>query len=321
MKIPIAQTTNSEYTKVSNKGILVILVGPTAVGKTDLSIALANRLGCPIISADSRQVYREMRIGTAVPTQEQLNSVQHYFIQNKSIHDRFTAGMFETEVIALLDQLFEKHPVVIMVGGAGLYVDAVQKGIDNIPIPSEQVRQDLMRKLENEGIESLASLLRELDPDFYNQVDLKNPKRLLRALEVCLTAGKPYSQLRNNFNNQRPFKTVMLGLNLEREILYDRINRRVDIMVDEGLVEEARTLYPQRTCNALNTVGYKEFFDHFDGNISLDEAIDLIKRNSRRYAKRQLTWFGKYDMPWFSPLQEEEITEYLYTQIATTPAK
>jgi tRNA dimethylallyltransferase len=298
---------------VTNKGILVILVGPTAVGKTDLSIALAKKLGCPIISADSRQVYREMRIGTAVPSQEQLNSVQHYFIQNKSIHDRFTAGMFEIEVIALLDKLFEKHPVVLMVGGAGLYIDAVQKGIDDIPIPSEKVRHDLMKKLETEGIESLATLLNELDPDFYNQVDLKNPKRLLRALEVCLTAGKPYSQLRNNFDNKRPFKTVLLGLNLEREILYNRINRRVDLMVAEGLVNEAKALYPQRSCNALNTVGYKELFDHFDGKISLDEAIDLVKRNSRRYAKRQLTWFGKYDMPWFSPLQEEAITEHLLT--------
>ncbi len=298
---------------MTNKGILVILVGPTAVGKTDLSIALAKKLGCPIISADSRQVYREMRIGTAVPSQEQLNSVQHYFIQNKSIHDRFTAGMFEIEVIALLDKLFEKHPVVLMVGGAGLYIDAVQKGIDNIPIPSEKVRHDLMKKLETEGIESLAALLNELDPDFYNQVDLKNPKRLLRALEVCLTAGKPYSQLRNNFDNKRPFKTVLLGLNLEREILYNRINRRVDLMVAEGLVDEAKALYPQRSCNALNTVGYKELFDHFDGKISLDEAIDLVKRNSRRYAKRQLTWFGKYDMPWFSPLQEEAITEHLLT--------
>jgi len=298
---------------VTNKGILVILVGPTAVGKTDLSIALAKKLGCPIISADSRQVYREMRIGTAVPSQEQLDSVQHYFIQNKSIHDRFTAGMFEIEVIDLLDNLFKKHPVVLMVGGAGLYIDAVQKGIDDIPIPSEKVRHDLMRKLETEGIESLVALLKELDPDFYNQVDLKNPKRLLRALEVCLTAGKPYSQLRNNFDNKRPFKTVLLGLNLEREILYNRINRRVDIMVAEGLVDEAKALYPQRTCNALNTVGYKELFDHFDGKTSLDEAIDLIKRNSRRYAKRQLTWFGKYDMPWFSPLQEDAITEYLLT--------
>lgn len=298
---------------MTNKGILVILVGPTAVGKTDLSIALAKKLGCPIISADSRQVYREMRIGTAVPSQEQLNSVQHYFIQNKSIHDRFTAGMFEIEVIALLDKLFEKHPVVLMVGGAGLYIDAVQKGIDDIPIPSEKVRHDLMKKLETEGIESLVALLKELDPDFYDQVDLKNPKRLLRALEVCQTAGKPYSQLRNNFDNKRPFKTVLLGLNLEREILYNRINRRVDLMVAEGLVDEAKELYPQRSCNALNTVGYKELFDHFDGKISLDEAIDLIKRNSRRYAKRQLTWFGKYDMPWFSPSQEEAITEHLLT--------
>jgi len=293
------------------------LVGPTAVGKTDLSIILAKKLGCPIISADSRQVYKEMRIGTAVPSPEQLSSVQHYFIQNKSIHDRFTAGMFEIEVITLLDQLFDKYPVVLMVGGAGLYIDAVQKGIDDIPIPSETVRQDLMRKLETEGIQSLAELLKELDPDFYNQVDLKNSKRLLRALEVCITAGKPYSQLRNNFDNERPFKTVMVGLNLEREILYNRINRRVDIMVEEGLVQEAKELYAQRHCNALNTVGYKELFDHFDGKISLEEAIELIKRNSRRYAKRQLTWFAKYDMPWFNPSQEDAITEYLHTQTTT----
>ena len=292
------------------------MVGPTAVGKTDLSVLLAKRFGCPIISADSRQVYKEMRIGTAVPSPEQLSSVQHYFIQNKSIHNRFTAGMFETEVITLLDQLFDKYPVVLMVGGAGLYIDAVQKGIDDIPIPSDTVRQELMRKLEEEGIESLTDLLKELDPVFYKQVDLKNSKRLLRALEVCITAGKPYSQLRNNFDNERPFKTVMVGLNLDREILYNRINRRVDVMVEDGLVQEAKELYAQRHCNALNTVGYKELFDHFDGKISLEEAIELIKRNSRRYAKRQLTWFAKYDMPWFSPNQEEAITEYLHTQTA-----
>ena len=302
---------------MTKRGILVIIVGPTAVGKTDLSINLARKLGCPIISADSRQVYQEMRIGTAVPTKEQLGSVQHFFIQNKSIHERFTAGMFELEVLNLLDRLFETYPVVLMVGGAGLYIDAVQKGIDNIPIPSEEVRQNLMNKLETEGIESLTALLKELDPDFYNQVDLKNPKRLLRALEVCQTAGKPYSQLRNNFCNERPFETVMVGLTLERETLYNRINKRVDLMVEEGLIQEAKTVYPQRQCNALNTVGYKELFDCFDGKTTLEEAIDLIKRNSRRYAKRQLTWFSKYDMPWFNPNQEQAIMEYLQSQ--TTP--
>ena len=303
---------------MTKRGILVIIVGPTAVGKTDLSINLARKLGCPIISADSRQVYQEMRIGTAVPTKEQLGSVQHFFIQNKSIHERFTAGMFELEVLNLLDRLFETYPVVLMVGGAGLYIDAVQKGIDNIPIPSEEVRQNLMNKLETEGIESLTALLKELDPDFYNQVDLKNPKRLLRALEVCQTAGKPYSQLRNNFCNERPFETVMVGLTLERETLYNRINKRVDLMVEEGLIQEAKTVYPQRQCNALNTVGYKELFDCFDGKTTLEEAIDLIKRNSRRYAKRQLTWFSKYDMPWFNPNQEQAIMEYLQSQTAPT---
>jgi len=306
---------------VQKKGILVILIGPTAVGKTDLSIALAQELGCPIISADSRQVYREMRIGTAVPSDNQLLSVQHYFVQNKSIHERFTAGMFELEVVNLLNELFEVHPVVLMVGGAGLYIDAVLKGIDNIPVPSEEVRQSLMDKLQAEGIESLTALLKELDPDFYCQVDLKNPKRILRALEVCITAGIPYSKLRNNFSNERSFESVLVGLTMEREILYSRINQRVDLMVNEGLIEEAMALYPQRHINALNTVGYKELFDYFDGKATQGEAVELIKRNSRRYAKRQLTWFSKYDMPWFSPLQEEAITEYLHTKIARIPVK
>lgn len=299
-------------------GTLVVVVGPTAVGKTDLSIEIAKKIGCPIISADSRQVYREMRIGTAVPNERQLAAVPHYFIQNKSIFDRFTAGMFEMEVLDLLRELFIHHPVVLMVGGSGLYIDAVCKGIDEIPATNEQVREELLLRLQNEGLQSLTEQLKELDPDFYNQVDLKNPNRVMRALEVCLVAGKPYSQLRNNFSNQRFFKTIMVGLTLEREILYNRINQRVDLMMAEGLLDEAKELYLHRSHNALNTVGYRELFQYMDGSCSLEEAIELIKRNSRRYAKRQLTWFSKYPIKWFSTADSKEIITFLEKEIADT---
>lgn len=296
-------------------GTLVVLIGPTAVGKTDLSIEIAKKIGCPIISADSRQVYRELRIGTAVPSSEQLAAVPHHFIQNKSILGRFTAGMFEMEVLELLRELFIHHPVVLMVGGSGLYIDAVCKGIDQIPATNEKVREQLLLQLQNEGLQSLTEQLKTLDPDFYDQVDLKNPNRVMRALEVCLVAEKPYSQLRKNFNNQRFFKTVMVGIARDREDLYTRINSRVDAMMVEGLLEEAKALYPYRNHNALNTVGYREIFQYLDGQCSLDEAVELIKRNTRRYAKRQLTWFSKYSIRWFSPENSKEIITFLEEEI------
>jgi len=300
---------------VTQIGTLVVLIGPTAVGKTDLSIEIAKKIGCPIISADSRQVYRELRIGTAVPSSEQLAAVPHHFIQNKSILDRFTAGMFELEVLKLLHELFIHHPVVLLVGGSGLYIDAVCKGIDQIPATNEKVREQLLLQLQNEGLQSLTEQLKTLDPDFYDQVDLKNPNRVMRALEVCLVAGKPYSQLRNNFNNQRFFKTVMVGITRNRDDLYTRINSRVDTMMVEGLLEETKTLFPYRSNNALNTVGYRELFQYLDGHCSLEEAVELIKRNTRRYAKRQLTWFSKYPIRWFSPSDSKEIITFLEEEI------
>jgi tRNA dimethylallyltransferase len=301
---------------VTHIGTLAVLVGPTAVGKTDLSIEIAKKIGCPIISADSRQVYREMRIGTAVPEPEQLLAVPHHFIQNRSIFERYTAGMFEVDVLHLLRELFIHHPVVLLVGGSGLYIDAVCKGIDQIPATDEKIRQELLIRLQNNGLQSLTNQLKELDPDFYDQVDRKNPNRVMRALEVCLVSGKPYSQLRNNFSNQRFFKTVMVGVNRDREVLYQRINLRVDQMMIDGLLEEAKSLYPHRSHNALNTVGYRELFQYLDGSCSLEEAIDLIKRNSRRYAKRQLTWFSKYPINWFNPEDSKEIITFLEKEIA-----
>lgn len=285
-----------------SKGTLVVLVGPTAVGKTDLSISIAKALEAPIVSSDSRQIYREMNIGTAVPDKQQLAAVPHYFIESRSIFEPYTAGMYEVDAINTIDQLFEKHHFVVLTGGSGLYIDAVCLGIDAIPATNPETREMLKLRLKNEGLTSLSDWLKRLDEESYNTVDINNPQRVIRALEVCIISGIPYSSLRKNFEKTRNFKIIKVGLQRDREELYARINLRVDLMMEQGLLDEAKKLYPNRHLNALQTVGYRELFDYFDGNITLEEAVELIKRNSRRYAKRQITWFNRYDdIAWFSP--------------------
>ena len=272
---------------------LIILLGPTGVGKTELSLQMAEELGTEIISCDSRQMYREMKIGTAAPTEEELKRVPHHFIGHLSIHDYYSCGRFEIDALAKCNELFQSHDTVIMTGGSMLYIDAVCKGIDDIPNIDEELRQSLLERYQNEGIENIRQELKILDPDYYKIVDLQNHKRIIHALEVCIQSGKPYSSFRSESVKKRPFTIEKIGLNRPREVLYDRINKRVDIMMENGLLEEAKNLYPFKGLNALNTVGYKELFNYFDGIWTLDFAIQMIKQNSRRYAKKQLTWFNR----------------------------
>ena len=272
---------------------LIILLGPTGVGKTELSLQMAEELGTEIISCDSRQMYREMKIGTAAPTEEELKRVPHHFIEHLSIHDYYSCGRFEIDALAKCNELFQSHDTVIMTGGSMLYIDAVCKGIDDIPNIDEELRQSLLERYQNEGIENIRQELKILDPDYYKIVDLQNHKRIIHALEVCIQSGKPYSSFRSESVKKRPFTIEKIGLNRPREVLYDRINKRVDIMMENGLLEEAKSLYPFKGLNALNTVGYKELFNYFDGIWTLDFAIQMIKQNSRRYAKKQLTWFNR----------------------------
>lgn len=272
---------------------LIILLGPTGVGKTELSLQMAEELGTEIISCDSRQMYREMKIGTAAPTEEELKRVPHHFIGHLSIHDYYSCGRFEFDALAKCNELFQSHDTVIMTGGSMLYIDAVCKGIDDIPNIDEELRQSLLERYQNEGIENIRQELKILDPDYYKIVDLQNHKRIIHALEVCIQSGKPYSSFRSESVKKRPFTIEKIGLNRPREVLYDRINKRVDTMMENGLLEEAKSLYPFKGLNALNTVGYKELFNYFDGIWTLDFAIQMIKQNSRRYAKKQLTWFNR----------------------------
>ena len=272
---------------------LIILLGPTGVGKTELSLQMAEELGTEIISCDSRQMYREMKIGTAAPTEEELKRVPHHFIGHLSIHDYYSCGRFEIDALAKCNELFQSHDTVIMTGGSMLYIDAVCKGIDDIPNIDKELRQSLLERYQNEGIENIRQELKILDPDYYKIVDLQNHKRIIHALEVCIQSGKPYSSFRSESVKKRPFTIEKIGLNRPREVLYDRINKRVDIMMENGLLEEAKSLYPFKGLNALNTVGYKELFNYFDGIWTLDFAIQMIKQNSRRYAKKQLTWFNR----------------------------
>ena len=285
-----------------NEPLLVVIAGPTAVGKTELGIKLARHLKTPIISADSRQFYREMKIGTAAPTPEELKAVPHHFIHQLSVRDAFNVSRFETEVLLLLKELFKQHPVALMVGGSGLYIHAVCHGMDQLPDPDPEIRQRLKHMLETAGIIALQDELRQVDPEYYGIVDLANPARLIRALEIYGATGVPYSALRTQTLKPRPFRILKIGIDLPREILNERINKRVDEMIHAGLVEEAGQLFPLRHLNALNTVGYKELFDYMQGLTTLDFAIDKIKTNSRRYAKRQLTWFRKdQEFRWFRP--------------------
>jgi len=272
---------------------LLVLIGPTGVGKTEWSLRVAEELRGPIISADSRQIYRGMTIGTAAPTPEQMQRVPHHFVGILSPSDYYSASEFEGDVLSLLSRLREVHPVVVMTGGSMMYVDAVCNGIDEIPTIDETLRNDLQELYRREGLDPIRQQLKILDPIFYNEVDLKNPKRVIHALEICLMAGKPYSSLRTNPKKERPFRIIKVGLTRKREELYDRINRRVDQMVADGLVEEAKGLFPMRHLNALNTVGYKELFDYFDGKCTLEFAIDKIKQHSRNYARKQISWFRR----------------------------
>lgn len=290
---------------------LIILLGPTGVGKTKLSIELAKYYDTEIISCDSRQIYKEMSIGTAVPDQQTLETIPHHFIQSHSIHDYYNASKFEVEVLEKLELLFQKRDIVIMTGGSMMYIDALCKGIDDLPEVDIELRNSLMQRMETEGIESLRNELRYYDPIYYNEVDLRNPKRILHALEICLMTGKPYSTFRTNQPKERLFNIIKIGLNLDREDLYNRINHRVDLMFDEGLEQEAKNLYPFRHLNSLNTVGYRELFDCFDGNITLGEAREKIKANSRKYARKQLTWFrSDSEIEWFTPKMKDEIIEF-----------
>lgn len=295
---------------------LIVLLGPTGVGKTDLSIRIARHFKTEITSSDSRQVYREMRIGTAVPEKEQLEAVKHHFIHSHSIHDYFSSWECEQKTLALLAERYQEKDEMLMVGGSMMYIDAVCNGIDLIPTIAPELRKEICNRYEKNGLEAMQAELKQLDPVFYDQVDLKNAKRVIHAVEVCLMSGKPYSSLRTNKTKKRDFDIIKIGLNRDRAELYDRINRRVDIMVKDGQIEEAKSLFEFCDLNSMNTVGYKELFEHFKGHISLDKAIELIKRNSRHYAKRQLSWFRRDEnIQWFHPDQEDEIITYLDSQI------
>jgi len=298
---------------INSRKLLIIITGPTAVGKTSFSIELAKLLHTEIISADSRQFYREMKIGTAPPSLQELNDIKHHFIGHLSVHDHYNVSKYESDAVNRINELFRTYDKLIMVGGSGLYINAVIHGIDDLPDPDETTRNYFKSLYANEGIESLRKLLWKSDPEYYAQVDLKNPSRLIRALEVCFTTGKKYSQLRKNEIKQRNFRHIIIGLNRQRDELFEIINRRTDKMIEHGLVEEAAGLYSLRTLNALNTVGYKEIFEYFDGIITLEQAIENIKTNTRRYAKRQLTWFGKIpEIHWFQPSEKDKIFKFIH---------
>jgi len=272
---------------------LIIVLGPTAVGKTDFSISLAETLGSPIVNCDSRQIFREMRIGTARPSDAELARVKHYLVASRSVTENYTAGMFELDALAILEELFKSHDKIVMTGGSGLYIDALVNGLDAFPPADPKLREELMLRVEREGVESLRFDLRRLDPASADTLDPANKQRIVRALEVCIATGRPFSSFKTNKPKERPFKISKIGLTRDRAELYERINRRVDIMIEEGLEAEVRSLLQYRDLTALNTVGYREMFSYIDGNICLEEAVELIKRNTRHYAKKQLTYWGR----------------------------
>ncbi|RGM48973.1 MULTISPECIES: tRNA (adenosine(37)-N6)-dimethylallyltransferase MiaA [Bacteroides] len=295
---------------------LIVLIGPTGVGKTELSLRLAEQFHTCIVSADSRQLYADLKIGTAAPTHEQLQRVQHYFVGTLKLTDYYSAAQYEAEALQLLGTLFTEHDTVLLTGGSMMYVDAICKGIDDIPTVDTETRQLMLYKYETEGLERLCSELKLLDPEYYKIVDLKNPKRVVHALEICYMTGKTYTSFRTQQKKERSFRIIKIGLTRDREELYQRINRRVEQMITDGLVEEARRVYPYRTLNSLNTVGYKEIFKYLDGEWTLPFAIEKIQQNSRIYSRKQMTWFKRdQDIHWFHPEQETEILMYLRSQL------
>lgn len=297
---------------MNSKKTLIVLIGPTGVGKTDLSIKIAEKYNSPIISADSRQLYSELKIGTAAPAEEYLKRVKHYFVGTLKLTDYYSAAQYEGEVINLLNELFYTNDTILLTGGSMMYIDAICKGIDDIPTVDNDTRQMMMYKYEKDGLERLCAELKLLDPEYYSIVDLKNPKRVIHALEICYMTGKTYTSFRTGNKKERPFRIIKIGLNRDREELYERINKRVDIMINDGLVDEVRSVYQYKSLNSLNTVGYKEIIQYLDGNWTLDYAIEKIKQNSRIYSRKQMTWFKRdNEIKWFHPDRENEIMEYI----------
>jgi tRNA dimethylallyltransferase len=297
---------------------LVVILGPTAVGKTDLSIMCAERYASPIISCDSRQMYKGMCIGTAAPDSNLLNRVKHYFIGNLELTDYYSAAIFEEEFMTLSSSLFKEHDTLVMCGGSMMYIDAVCNGIDEIPTITDEIREKAVKDYNELGLEALCNELKERDSALYNTIDLKNYKRVIHAIEVCRQTGRPFSELRTNTKKERPFNIIKIGLNIERELLFERIAKRTEQMIADGLIEESKTLLPYRHLNSLNTVGYKEIFAYFDGVFTLEEAIEKIKRNTRVYAKKQLTWFKRDEnIKWFNPVDYEGVFNYIDSIINT----
>lgn len=298
------------------KPTLIVLLGPTGVGKTELSLSIAEAYHTSIVSADSRQLYADIKIGTAAPTAEQLARVPHYFVRTLDLHDYYSAAQYEMEVLKKLEELFRENDVVVLTGGSMMYIDAVCKGIDDIPTVDNETRQLMLERYEQEGLERLCAELKLLDPEYYQIVDLKNHKRVIHALEICYMTGKTFTSFRTQTQKERPFEILKIGLKREREELYERTNRRVDIMMEEGLLEEARRVYPFRQLNSLNTVGYKELFNYLDGTWELPFAIEKIKQNSRIYSRKQMTWFKRdQHITWFHPEDTAEIMSFLQKNI------
>lgn len=299
-----------------SKHNLIVLVGPTGVGKTELSLNIAEAYNSPIISADSRQLYSDLKIGTAAPTAEQMKRVKHYFVGTLQLTDYYSAAQYEMEVVKVLDSLFQEKNTILLTGGSMMYVDAVCKGIDDIPTVDNDTREMMMEKYEKQGLEQLCNELKLLDPEYYSIVDLKNPKRVIHALEICYMTGKTYTSFRTGNKKERPFNIIKIGLSREREELYERINKRVDIMIKEGLIDEVKSVYEHKNLNSLNTVGYKEIIKYLDGEWDLQFAIEKIKQNSRIYSRKQMTWFKRdEEIKWFHPDNVKEIMEYINYRI------
>lgn len=296
---------------------LIVITGPTGVGKTEATLRIAEHFNVPVINADSRQIFSEIPIGTAAPTAEQQLRVQHYFVGNHHLEDYYSASLYEQDVLNIINS--QHTPISLLSGGSMMYIDAVCNGIDDIPTILPEIREEMMKRLETEGLEQMCNLLRELDPEHWNIVDRNNPRRVIHALEICIQTGKTYTSFRSNTIKERPFNIIKVGLNRDRDELYNRINQRVLDMIEEGMIEEALQVYPKRTLNSLNTVGYKELFEYLDGLTTLDEAIFKIQSNTRRYARKQLTWYKKDTaFQWFNPDNIEEILNYIHTMISNT---